>query len=397
MPPFDPFRGREIFAQQLLTPRRSSPRNPFPIDRLVNPLVGGLIQGSIRRERDKKREGEESSLQEIIRTLAGNASSGILNATDPAADPGGFGAPASRGQRLAAASRIPGAAPGVQNSLLQATFSELLAKTPETPEEQARAAGLVAEAVEPFKTKTAVAREEARAKARGKTTTKVRTEKIQELVGRGLSLSDAQDFADGRVVLRLDPNTGDLLKTNKVTNEVTLLRRGGTGVSLKERAESREKRTSIDRVLVRMPSVLEAVKKGVGMVATAKEFGGKVLGNLPTGEVDVPLVGSIGTGDKAVDTEVVKARTTLRTFREELIAAMKKSGRVPLQEQERILETADKLNFVDSVADAEAAFQQLEQELRTIRQLYEIGPAEAPSRPAGEPSDAELKRRLGIE
>ncbi len=223
-----------------------------------------------------------------------------------------------------------------------------------------------------------------------------RQTKIQELLARGVSQEQAEDIASGRVRVSTDPVTGAIRFANVTTGGVTQPA-GQSDIPKKTRAEMAGQVQSIDVLLTKMPSLQKAIEKGVGFIPAAKEFGGKVLGQLPTGSVDVPGVGEIGTGEAAVDSGVVKARTQLRIFREDVIAAFRKSGRVPVQEQQRILQFVDKLGVLNSVPDAKLAFQQLEQELRRVRDTYDAqlgGQTSVPDNPYSSMSDEEILEML---
>ena len=218
--------------------------------------------------------------------------------------------------------------------------------------------------------------------------------KINELKTRGFSQSQAEDVASGRVRVSTDPVTGAVRLINVATGRMT--QPGGqSGLPKKTRGEMASQVQSIDGLLAKMPSLQEAIEKGVGFIPAAKEFGGKVLGQLPTGSVDVPGIGEIGTGEAAVHPEVVRARTSLRIFREDVIAAFRKSGKVPVMEQRRILEFIDKLGVLNSVPDAKLSFQQLEQELRRIRDTYDVQlSGGTPSNPYSKMSDQEVLELL---
>lgn len=213
-----------------------------------------------------------------------------------------------------------------------------------------------------------------------------RESKIQELMSRGLSEQQAQDVASGRVRAIADPVTGAIKFVNVASGTVTEPK-GQPALPKATRAEMATQMKSIDTLLTKMPSVQEAVEKGVGLLPAAKELGGKILGQLPTGSVEIPGIGEVGTGEAAVDPEVVRARMQLRIFREDMIEAFRKSGRVPVQEQQRLLQFADKLGAINSVPDARLAFQQLETELKRIRDTYEVQlGAETPGATVGAPN-----------
>ncbi len=198
-----------------------------------------------------------------------------------------------------------------------------------------------------------------------------RQQQIKELTARGFSRQQAEDVASGRVRVSTDQVTGAISLVNVATGDLKRLS-GQSDIPKKTRSEMASQVQSIEGLLAKMPSLQKAIEKGVGFIPAAKEFGGKVLGQLPTGSVNIPGLGEIGTGEAAVNPEVVKARTQLRIFREDIIAAFRKSGRVPVQEQQRILQFVDKLGVLNSAPDAKLAFQQLEQELRRIRDTYDV-------------------------
>jgi hypothetical protein len=193
--------------------------------------------------------------------------------------------------------------------------------------------------------------------------------KIKELMARGVSREKAEDVASGRVRVSTDPVTGAIRLVNVTTGEVSTPT-GQPDLPKKTRAEMSSQIQEIGNLLDKMPSLQKAIEKGVGAIPALKEFGGKVLGQFPTGSMDIPGIGEVGTGEAAVDPEVVGARTQLRIFREDVIAAFRKSGKVPVQEQQRILQFVDKLGVLNSVPDAKLAFQQIEKELQRIVDTY---------------------------
>ena len=174
----------------------------------------------------------------------------------------------------------------------------------------------------------------------GKTKGTERDKKIEEYKALYPELDDRTRMAlvDGKIEVVVMPN-GQKTLVNKITGEERTL--GGKIVNpdipKKLVDELRGESIEIERVLGQIPDVSASLDKAIGAVSIGKEYYSRGAGQLPTGEVNIPGVGPVGTGEKAADPELIAARGKLRTFRENVLDIFRRSGRTPLEEQRRIL------------------------------------------------------------
>ena len=146
-------------------------------------------------------------------------------------------------------------------------------------------------------------------------------------------------------------------------------------------------------MLSKLGKAREAVEKAVGPVPVIQEF----LTRMPDPS-GIPLLGDAWKRIPAEirkNPEVVKARSELRIFREELIEAMKKSARASVPEQKRILDLFDNLGFLSTSTAAKADLAALQE---AIEDMFEIGEAsvKAPTGSNAEDVKKNLEKEFGV-
>ena len=193
-------------------------------------------------------------------------------------------------------------------------------------------------------------------------------EKYSVLKMQGMDDDTALGLAYGLIDRAVDPITGDMYLVDKRTNTKKKVG-GGPEIQIprKTKNELTEQNAMIDSLSVQLPTIREAVKKGVGAYPMLKEFAGKIFGQLPDGSFKLPFTDvEVGTGRAAVSPEITEARNTIRLFRESMLEAFR-VGRMPLQQQKRLLEIFDQIGPISSTPDAEAAIKSIEDYLKTIK------------------------------
>lgn len=165
-----------------------------------------------------------------------------------------------------------------------------------------------------------------------------RQREISDLVGQGVDRDRAIDLVDGREKVIQHPVSGQTMSYNKRTGETRPLDFPNTGPEqLPERGD--------DQGMLDEP--LE-----VGFVPWLAEIGSKTGGQFT---------------DALNNSELEQARTNLRMLREEFISALAKSGRPPVVEQQRILESFPSLGPMESPERAKASLQAVSDSLVKIR------------------------------
>lgn len=209
-----------------------------------------------------------------------------------------------------------------------------------------------------------------------------RDKKIAGLVDRGLSKQDAEDLTDGRIRI-VTTDMGYSTVVNLATGETRPLGgaaprgddlQGGArsqtdtpNIPKKVRDELIGHNTEINKFRSMIPDIKGAVEKGVGAIPLLEELWGKIGGQLPTGSFQVPLTDmELGTGDKAVNKEVVMSRNALRLFREQMLESFR-AGRMPIQQQNRLMAIFDKTGAINSVGDANLMLDELDMFLATMK------------------------------
>ncbi|MQA65041.1 MAG: hypothetical protein GEU76_03935 [Alphaproteobacteria bacterium] len=167
----------------------------------------------------------------------------------------------------------------------------------------------------------------------------LRAQKIASLTGRGLDQTTAEDIVDGNIDIEIVPTTGRARLVNKLTQQVTEIPIGGA----KETPAAGEQTTPPPTEQQPGPG------QAFGALNWLKDISTDTLGQVFE-EMQFP--------------EVRAARTQMKFLREEIINALSKSGRPPVVEQARILETLPSLGPVESIGGAVVA-------LKTTRGLLE--------------------------
>lgn len=192
-----------------------------------------------------------------------------------------------------------------------------------------------------------------------------RDKKIFDLRLRGFSLNDAQDIADGRVRLRTDPSTGQSFLANVATGQERPTRLAGSGSSggepsrvtlTKEQFKDlSDQQIQIDNLAPQIGS-LEKDLDAVGFVPVLKELSSKTLGQIP-GEI----------GEALTFRDVVKQRQRIRLLREDMIKALAKNPRVPVNEQKRIIELLPETGVFESPEAAKAGLEEVARFLEDLK------------------------------
>ena len=224
-----------------------------------------------------------------------------------------------------------------------------------------------------------------------------RQREIDDLMSRGVPRERAQDLVAGRIRTITDPRTGVSSLVNVVTGKAKPIRgqpSPETALSKKTRNDIQESNIQIDRMLGQFGELEGSLDAGVGALSVAKEYGAKVLGQLPDAKLDTPL-GEIGTGKHAAQPETIRARQKIRILREDLIKALAKNPRVPLAEQQRIANMLPSDGFFESAAAARDALAEVKAYLQRMHKenatLLKGGAVEREKR------IDDLRRKYGLE
>lgn len=210
---------------------------------------------------------------------------------------------------------------------------------------------------------------------------------------------EAIDLVDNNWKMAVDVTTGNRSFVNERTGETKAVGRQ-TSLSRVDQVEIQSQILRANRVVRDLDSAEALLKHGVGAKAWLKEWQARTLGQewLPDKAVDLPFIGKIGIGREAVDDAVIRARTRLRLLREELIAALAKSRRVPVSEQERLISLLPKDGIFESAEAARAAFAEVRNKLVSLQRegaLLLGAPMPASVAPK-DMTDEELLESLGV-
>ena len=134
----------------------------------------------------------------------------------------------------------------------------------------------------------------------------------------------------------------------------------------KEKAKMAGQNVEIENMLSQFDDLEKALPAGVGAMSVAKEFSSKTLGQLPTAEFDIPILGRIGTGTKAEQKKTTDARQRIALLKESLMKTLAKNPKVSLAEQERIAKLLPGSGIFESEAHAKNSLAQVRSYLENI-------------------------------
>lgn len=154
------------------------------------------------------------------------------------------------------------------------------------------------------------------------------------LMGQGYDEDTASGLAYGFITTGTDPVTGQMFLVDKRdgSRKAIIEKDGATGpaspLPKKVQISLGEQNTMIDRLLLQLPDAEQAIgPHSVGVGGRLGEFATETLGQIP-GEI----------GEALTFEQTVNDRQRIRLLREDLIKALAKNSRVPLAEQERIIQ-----------------------------------------------------------
>jgi hypothetical protein len=140
-----------------------------------------------------------------------------------------------------------------------------------------------------------------------------------------------------------------------------------------------------------IPEIRKKLHDSIGAGPTLSAFIAGIAGQFPDGEFDLtPFMGEtqgetfkfqLGSG---TDVNAVRARTAFKLFLEDMIRAFR-VGKMPIQEQERLLRVFSSMGILNSVPEADARMDAIEQYLNVKFQDNLISMAPMPDRPVGVP------------
>ena len=168
----------------------------------------------------------------------------------------------------------------------------------------------------------------------------IRSQKIQELIARGFSLSDAQDIADGRVKTSEPDQFGNIYLTNTATGEVRAAKIPGT----QPQQQSQKPQGSI--------SNLESkVKAGTGPLSRTRELYSDYIQSLFSNKITPEIANT------------VQAKQAVSLFNQEVKQALANNPKFPVSEMKLITETM--------LPDPTATFVDPNAQVLKVRQLHE--------------------------
>ncbi len=135
------------------------------------------------------------------------------------------------------------------------------------------------------------------------------------------------------------------------------------GLPKKVAADAVAQIKSIEEVLPQIDAAMDDIEASVGVVSNIKEIYGDLAGQIQEGALEAYGIG-LPTGEEAIDNPTGDARQRLRILREDLMTSMRRSGRIPVQEQNRILRMLPSPEtWVKAPARAKRDLQQLRERL----------------------------------
>lgn len=183
-----------------------------------------------------------------------------------------------------------------------------------------------------------------------------RDRKIRDLMNQGVERARAEDIVDGRERIIQHPVSGQTMRYNARTEETHPVDFPGDAPHMLPESE---RGGMLDEPLE------------VGFVPWLAELGSRTGGQF---------------SDRLNNEDLERARTDMRMLREEFIEALAKSGRPPVVEQQRILESFPSLGPMESPERARASLQAVADSLVRIRNddLRYSQDHSAPARDRGE-------------
>lgn len=211
---------------------------------------------------------------------------------------------------------------------------------------------------------------DASANVKSSATERLQASEAAQLREAGMTEQEITDLQMGRLQVVVNPVTDEVTLVNKAAamrgdpNAARVL--SGGGLTREARGKMADQNEAISRVQDNIDEISDSLEKTIGAKAVVKDTMSKGLGQLPTAEFNVPYLGKVGTGDKAVDPEVTRGREKIRILREEILPAMMKNARMPVDEQKRLLGLLPSDGVFESAPRAREVFAQIEDSLMNI-------------------------------